>query len=272
MVNVNVRPQAPSRLALPAICLGYFMVILDATAVSLSLPALGRDVGGGVGALQWVVDGYTLTFAALLLMAGSLGDRYGARRVFCAGLGLFVVASAACGLAPGVVTLVVARLVQGAAAAVLVPCSLALVRAAYDDPRARARAVGVWGGVAGIAAASGPVIGGVLTQAVSWRLVFFVNVPIGLAALLTARRHVPPAGGHGRPGFDLPAQVTAIVALGVLTFALIEARTEGWASPVILGGFVAAALLVAAFTAVTRPTESSSKARSPRSESAMETG
>ncbi|GAA4521990.1 MFS transporter [Actinoallomurus oryzae] len=252
MVNVTVRPQAPSRLALPAICLGYFMVILDATAVSLSLPALGRDVGGGVGALQWVVDGYTLTFAALLLMAGSLGDRYGARRVFCGGLGLFVVASAACGLAPGVVTLVVARLVQGVAAAVLVPCSLALVRAAYDDPRARARAVGVWGGVAGIAAASGPVIGGVLTQTVSWRLVFFVNVPIGLAALLTARRHVPPAGGHGRPGFDLPAQATAILALVALTFALIEARTEGWASPVILGGLVAAGLLVAAFTAVER--------------------
>ncbi|MFB9833765.1 MFS transporter [Actinoallomurus acaciae] len=252
MVNVTVRPQAPSRLALPAICLGYFMVILDATAVSLSLPALGRDVGGGVGALQWVVDGYTLTFAALLLMAGSLGDRYGARRVFCAGLGLFVVASAACGLAPGAVTLVVARLVQGAAAAVLVPCSLALVRAAYDDPRARARAVGVWGGVAGIAAASGAVTGGVLTQAVSWRLVFFVNVPIGVAALLAARRHVPPAGGHGRPGFDLPAQATAIVALGVLTFALIEARTEGWTSPFILGGLVAAALLVVAFTAIER--------------------
>ncbi|MGI5228419.1 MFS transporter [Actinoallomurus sp. CA-142502] len=247
MVHVNVRPQTPSRLALPAICLGYFMVILDATAVNLSLPALGRDLGGGVGALQWVVDGYTLTFAALLLTAGSLGDRYGARRVFCGGLGLFVVASAACGLAPGAATLVAARLVQGAAAAVLVPCSLALVRAAYEDPGARARAVGVWGGVAGVAAASGPVIGGVLTQAVSWRLVFFVNVPIGLAALLMTRRHVPSAGGHGRPGFDLPAQATVIAALGVLTFALIEARTEGWAAPFILGGFAAAALLIAVF-------------------------
>jgi DHA2 family methylenomycin A resistance protein-like MFS transporter len=252
LTDVNVRAPAPSRSALPAICLGYFMVILDATAVNLSLPALGRDLGGGVGALQWVVDGYTLTFAALLLTAGSLGDRYGARRVFCGGLALFLVASAACGLAPGAATLVVARLVQGAAAAVLVPCSLALVRAAYEDPGARARAVGVWGGVAGVAAASGPVIGGVLTQVVSWRLVFFVNVPIGLAALLLTRRHVPAADGHGRPGFDLPAQATVIAALGVLTFALIEARTEGWTSPFILGGFVAAALLIAVFIVVER--------------------
>lgn len=252
MVNVSVRPRETSRLALPAICLGYFMVILDATAVNLSLPALGADLGGGVGALQWVVDGYTLTFAALLLSAGSLGDRFGAHRVFQVGLGVFVVASAACGLAPGTGALVAVRLVQGAAAAVLVPSSLALLGAAYDDPGARARAVGVWGGVAGIAAASGPVIGGVLTQVASWRLVFFINVPIGLLALLLTVRYVPRAGGHGRRGFDLPAQVAAVAALGVLTFALIEARTEGWTSPVILGGFAAAAALIAVFVAVER--------------------
>lgn len=253
MLNVGVRPtRATSRLTLPASCLGYFMVILDATAVNLSLPALGRDLGGDVGALQWVVDGYTLTFAALLLSAGSLGDRFGARRAFAAGLALFVAASAACGLAPGPGSLVAARLLQGAAAAVLVPSSLALLGAAYDDPAARARAVGVWGGVAGVAAASGPVIGGVLTQVVGWRLVFFVNVPIGLAALLLTFRYVPRAAGHGRRGFDLPAQAVAIAALGALTFALIEARTRGWASPVILGGFAAAAVLAAAFVAVER--------------------
>lgn len=255
MVNAGVRAHSETTiapLALPAICLGYFMVILDATAVNLSLPALGHDLGGGVGALQWVVDGYTLTFAALLLSAGSLGDRFGAHRVFCAGLGVFVLASAACGLAPGAGSLVLARLVQGAAAAVLVPSSLALLGAAYGDPGARARAVGIWGGVAGIAAASGPVVGGVLTQAVSWRLVFFVNVPIGLAALLLTIRYVPRAGGHGRRGFDLPAQVAAVAALGVLTFALIEARTRGWASPVILGGFAAAVVLAAVFTGVER--------------------
>jgi DHA2 family methylenomycin A resistance protein-like MFS transporter len=241
-----------SRLALPAICLGYFMVILDATAVNLSLPALGEDLGGGVGALQWVVDGYTLTFAALLLSAGSLGDRFGAHRIFRAGLGLFVAASAACGLAPGAGSLVAARLIQGAAAAILVPSSLALLGAAYDEPGARARAVGIWGGVAGVAAASGPVVGGVLTQAVSWRLVFFINVPIGLAALLLTVRYVPRTAGHGRRGFDLPAQLAAIAALAALTFALIEARSQGWGAPVIIGGFAVAALLTVVFVGLER--------------------
>jgi DHA2 family methylenomycin A resistance protein-like MFS transporter len=247
MVQAGPHTRPASRLALPAICLGYFMVILDATAVNLSLPALGRELGGDVGTLQWVVDGYTLTFAALLLSAGSLGDRFGAHRIFCAGLVLFVVSSAACGVAPGAGSLVAARLVQGVAAAVLVPSSLALLGAAYSDTGARARAVGIWGGVAGIAAASGPVIGGVLTQAASWRLVFFINVPIGLAALLLTLRYVPRAAGHGRRGLDLPAQAAAIAALGALTFALIEARADGWTSPVILGGFAAAALLVVVF-------------------------
>jgi MFS transporter, DHA2 family, methylenomycin A resistance protein len=239
-----------SRFALPAICLGYFMVILDATAVNLSLPALGRDIGGGVGALQWVVDGYTLTFAASLLSAGSLGDRFGANRIFCGGLGLFVAASAACGLAPGAGSLVAARLVQGVAAAVLVPSSLALLRAAYDDPGARARAVGVWGGVSGVAAASGPVVGGVLTQVASWRLVFFINAPIGLAALLLTVRYVPRPPGHGRRGFDLPAQAVAIGGLGVLTFTLIEARS--WGTPVILAAFAATAVLVVVFVGLER--------------------
>ena len=251
-VNAGVSARETSRLALPAICLGYFMVILDATAVNLSLPALGQDLGGGVGSLQWVIDGYTLTFAALLLSAGSLGDRLGAHRTFAAGLAVFVVASAACGLAPGIGSLIAARLVQGTAAAVLVPSSLALLGAAYDDPGARARAVGVWGGVSGIAAASGPVLGGVLTEAVSWRLVFFINVPVGLVALLLTVRYVPRAAGHGRRGFDLSAQVAAIGALTALTFALIEVRSRGWGSGVILGGFAVAALLAVVFAGVER--------------------
>ncbi|GAA4601535.1 MFS transporter [Actinoallomurus liliacearum] len=244
--------QRTRALPLVAICLGYFMVIIDATAVSLSLPALGRDLGGGLGVLQWVVDGYTLAFATLLLSAGALGDRVGPHRVFCAGLTLFTVASAACGLAPTAGALVVARLVQGAAAAILVPSSLALLQAAHPDPRAQARAVGVWGGVAGIAAAFGPVVGGVLTDAASWRLVFFVNVPIGLAALLLTVRYVVRPEGHGRRGLDLGAQAAAVAALGLLTFALIQARTRGWVSPIVLGGLAVAVLSAAAFVAVER--------------------
>jgi MFS transporter, DHA2 family, methylenomycin A resistance protein len=248
-------PETETRtrpLPLIAICLGYFMVILDATAVNLSLPALGRDLGGGLGVLQWVIDGYTLTFAALLLSAGALGDRLGARRVFSAGLTLFVVASAACGLAPNIAILIVARLVQGAGAAILVPSSLALLQASHPDRRARARAVGIWGGIAGGAAALGPIVGGVLTQAVSWRLVFFINVPIGLAALaLTFRHVVRPQANPGR-GLDAAAQFAMVGALGLLTFGLIEARTRGWTSPVILGVFAVAALLGVAFVRIER--------------------
>jgi MFS transporter, DHA2 family, methylenomycin A resistance protein len=209
-------------MPLIAICLGYFMVILDATVVNVALPALGHDLGGGVSGLQWVVDGYTLVFAGLLLSSGSLGDRLGGRRVFQTGLLLFTLASAACAAAPSVPLLVAARVAQGLGAALLVPSSLALLRAAYDDPGERARAIGVWGAVAGIAAASGPVIGGVLVSALSWRAVFLLNLPVGIAGLLLARRHVPAAGERSGGGLDPLGQVLAIAALTTLTFGVIE--------------------------------------------------
>jgi MFS transporter, DHA2 family, methylenomycin A resistance protein len=209
-------------MPLIAICLGYFMVILDATVVNVALPALGRDLGGGVSGLQWVVDGYTLVFAGLLLSAGSLGDRLGGRRVFELGLLLFTLASAACAAAPSVPLLVEARVAQGLGAALLVPSSLALLRAAYHDPRERARAIGVWGAVAGIAAASGPVVGGVLVSVLSWRAVFLLNLPVGIAGLLLARRHLPASGERTGTGIDPAGQITGIAALTLLTFAVIE--------------------------------------------------
>lgn len=245
-------PPAGGAYAVIAICLGYFMVIMDATAVNLSLPQLGRELGGGLGVLQWVIDGYTLSFAALLLTAGSLGDRLGARDVFVAGLCLFAGASAVCGLAPSAGVLVAARFAQGTGAAVLVPSSLALLRASFADRAARAKAVGSWGGIAGVAAASGPVIGGALTEAISWRLVFFVNLPIGALALALTLRHVvrPPRRAGGR--LDPVAQLAAIGGLGALTFGLIEARTSGWAAPLVLGAFVAAVALCALFVRAER--------------------
>ena len=222
--------------ALVAVCLGYFMVILDTTIVNVALPALRADFGSTVGGLQWVVDGYLLMLAALLLSGGALADRLGARRVFQIGLATFVVASLGCGLAPNLGVLVATRVVQGVGAALSVPASLALLRAAYPDPRARARAIGVWGGVAGVAAAGGPILGGVLVAAFDWRWVFFVNVPIGLAAMVLTARYVPAPGPRPRP-LDPAAQAAGVVALAALTFALIEAGQSGFTAPVI-GAFV----------------------------------
>jgi MFS transporter, DHA2 family, methylenomycin A resistance protein len=234
-------------MPLIAICLGYFMVILDATVVNVALPALGRDLGGGVSGLQWVVDGYTLVFAGLLLSGGSLGDRLGGRGVFQAGLSLFTLASAACAAAPSVGLLVAARLLQGLGAALLVPSSLALLRAAYHDPRERARAVGAWAAVAGIAAASGPVVGGVLVAAASWRAVFLLNLPVGIAGLLLARRHLPVSGDRTGGGLDPPGQLTGIAALASLTLGLIEGGHSGWASPQALVPLVLSLPLWAGF-------------------------
>jgi MFS transporter, DHA2 family, methylenomycin A resistance protein len=226
-------------LPLIAVSLGYFMVILDATVVTVALPSLGRDLGGGVSDLQWVVDGYTLVFAGLLLSAGSLGDLLGGRRVFEAGLWLFTAASAACALAPSVPLLVAARLLQGLGAALLVPSSLALLRAAYPDARERARAVGVWGGVAGVAAASGPIVGGVAVSVVSWRAVFFVNVPIGLLGLWLAARHLPPRVERTGGGLDPVGQVAGVLALTLLTFGLIEGTLLPLvAFPVAMAAFI----------------------------------
>src|SRR4051794_1182363 len=210
-----------------ALALGYFMVILDVTVVNVALARIGHGLEAGTTALQWVVDGYTLVFAALLISGGALSDRLGARRVLLAGLALFVAASAACGLAPSAPVLVAARVAQGVGAALVVPASLALVRAAYADRAARARALGVWGGIAGVAAASGPLVGGALVTGIGWRSVFFVNVPVGLGAIALVLRRAPAPAPRAAT-LDLPAQVTGAIVLAALTFALIEAGARGW--------------------------------------------
>jgi DHA2 family methylenomycin A resistance protein-like MFS transporter len=163
--------------------LGFFVITLDALVVSVALPAISRELGGGITGLQWIIDGYTLMFAALLLFAGGHSDRIGGRRAFGIGLALFVAASAACALAPTIGVLVAARLAQGAGAAVMTPPSLALIREAYQDPAARARAIGIWALGGALASAVGPLVGGSLSL-LSWRLIFFVNLPVGLVALL----------------------------------------------------------------------------------------
>src|SRR5947209_2575886 len=173
--------------ALAAAVLGFFVITLDAVVVNVALPSIRRDLGAGMTGLQWVVDGYTLMFAALLLSAGALSDRAGARRAFAAGLAVFVAASAACGLAPSLAALVVARFVQGAAAAVMMPSSMALIGQAYPDPVKRLRAVAVWAMGGAVASSSGPVLGGFLTL-FTWRMIFCINLPVGAVALLLLAR------------------------------------------------------------------------------------
>ncbi|WP_330468353.1 MFS transporter [Streptomyces longwoodensis] len=212
-------------LALTAGLLGFTLVCLDASVVNVALPAIGSSLGGGMSGLQWVVDAYTLAFAALMLSTGAFSDRAGASRAYALGTAVFTLASAACGLAPGLPSLIGARVVQGVAAAVVLPASLALVRQAYPDPARRARAVAAWAAGGSAAVALGPVAGGVLTSAWDWRAIFFVNLPVGAAILLLLLR--APRSGRRPAPLDLPGQVTAVVALTALTFAVIERGVTG---------------------------------------------
>ncbi len=229
--------------------LGFFVVTLDAVVVNVTLPSIRADLGGGVAGLQWVVDGYTLMFAALLLTAGSVSDRIGARRAFSTGTVVFVLASTACGLAPALPVLVGARFVQGAAAAAMMPASMALIRQAFPDSAARARAVALWAMGGAVASSAGPVLGGVLTM-VDWRLIFFLNVPVGALALWLAS-HTQASPQRAVP-FDPVGQLTGVVAMSALTFAAIEAGSHGFGSATVLSAFALAAVALAGFVTAQR--------------------
>ncbi len=233
-------PRHPRVLV--AVCIGYFMAVLDSTVVNVALPDMARGLGTGIAGMQWVVDGYALLFASLLLTAGALGDRLGNRGTFVAGLALFTLASLLCGIAPNLGTLIAFRALQGVGAAVQVPASLALLRHAYHDPAERAQAIGIWAAATGLAVAAGPVVGGILTHAWTWRSVFLVNLPVGVLGILLTLRHVPPVPPHHDGELDIKAQVLGIVALGALTFGLIQGGVWGWSSaPVILALLLAIA-------------------------------
>ncbi len=209
------------------------MVILDTTIVNVALPAVGAGLHSTVTGLQWVVDGYTLVFAALLLASGSACDRLGGRRVFVVGLATFTSGSALCAIAPSITLLVGARLVQGVGAAMLLPASLAVLASSFPDPRAKARAIGTWAAVGGAAMAVGPVAGGALVDIAGWRSIFVVNLPTGAFALLMACRYLaetPRRAGR----FDLLGQALAAAALAFVTLALVEAGSLGWTSPIVL--------------------------------------
>lgn len=226
------------QMPLIALCLGFFMVIIDVTIVNVALPNMAKSLSGDVSWLQWVVDGYTLTFACLLLSAGNLGDRMGAKIAFQCGLILFVLTSLGCGLAPSFWVLAVFRLIQGIAGALLVPTSLALINASYGNNQERAYAIGIWASIGGIAAAAGPILGGILTAWFGWRAVFFVNVPIGLIGALLTAKYVANPTGSPKGSFDFPGQILGIISISALAFGLIEAGRLGWLSPLVVTAFV----------------------------------
>src|SRR6266852_1752320 len=205
-----LRPASSAQILVAAL-LGFFLLSLDATAVNVALPGIGRTLGGTTAGLQWVVDAYTLMFAALLISAGAVSDRVGAKRLYATGLAAFLIASAACGLAPALGFLVGGRAVQGSAAAVMLPASLALVRQAFAEPARRLKAIAQWSVGGAVAIAAGPVAGGVLTSAVSWRAIFVVNLPVGLVTLALLAR--APRSPRRAVPLDPAGQVTAIVAL-----------------------------------------------------------
>ena len=233
------------RWVITASVLGSGIAFLDGTVVNVALPAIGEDLGGGLAGLQWTVDGYLLTLGALLLLGGSLGDLYGRRRMFVAGLVAFTAASAVCGIAPSMGALVAARAVQGVGGALLVPGSLALLAASFA-PEDRGAAVGAWSGLAGVATALGPFLGGWLVDAVSWRLVFLINVPLAAVAVVLTLRHVPESrdleASH-RP--DLAGALAATVGLAGVVFALIEGPVDGASARVLVSGGVGVAALIA---------------------------
>jgi MFS transporter, DHA2 family, methylenomycin A resistance protein len=236
--------------ALLATSLGFGVVQLDVSVVNVAIKPIGADLGSSVSGLQWVVNAYTVTFAALILSAGALGDRIGAKRVFLAGFVVFTSASALCGLAPDLVVLCAARAVQGIGAAALVPCSLTLLNHAYHDSDARARAVGLWAAGASVALSAGPLIGGLLIAAAGWRAIFFINLPIGLLAIGLTIRYVRETPRSQDRSVDLPGQAAAILALTALAAAMVAGGQRGFADPFVLGGFGLASAAGVAFVLI----------------------
>ena len=244
--------SAAGRWVIAATVLGSGMASIDATVVGIALPTIGREFHASFGTLQWVVTGYTLALAALLLLGGSLGDHFGRRRVFTIGVVWFTVASAACAVAPGSTVLIVTRVLQGVGAALLTPGSLAILQASFRDDD-RGSAIGAWSGLGGVATAAGPLLGGYLVTAGSWRWIFLINLPVGAVVLFVSVRHVPESRDPTATShLDLGGAALATVALASITFGLIEGPTRGWGTPLIVSVLVVGAVAAAAFVLVER--------------------
>jgi EmrB/QacA subfamily drug resistance transporter len=239
--------NARGRWVLFAMVLGSGVVFLDSTAVNVALPSIGRTFGVGLADLQWIITAYTLTLSAFLLLGGALGDRFGRRRIFLIGLIWFTVASMVCGVAPSPQLLIAARAAQGIGGALLTPGSLAIIEASFR-PDERGRAIGAWSGFGGVFGAVGPLLGGLLVQSVSWRLVFFINVPIAALTIWVVVRHVPESRQPGDLGpLDLRGPFLAAFGFGGVIYALIEGPSRGWTTAPIVASLAAGIVFLGAF-------------------------
>jgi EmrB/QacA subfamily drug resistance transporter len=238
--------------ALLAVSLATFMTYLDNNIINVAIPVIQRDLHLSTAGLEWVVSGYILVFASLLLAGGRLGDIFGRRRLFMIGLGVFTAASLVAGLAGSADILIASRAVQGLGAALVTPTTLAIISAAYPEPRERTAAVGIWSAVGALALAVGPLLGGLISQHLSWGWIFFINVPVGLATMALGLWAIAAESTQGaqRRRIDLPGLVTSALALFALTYALIEGHDKGWTSAVILGSFAVSAVFGIVFVAL----------------------
>ncbi len=235
------------RVILTSCCLSLLIVSMDATIVNVAIPAIRSDLVATPSQMQWVVDIYTLVLASLLILAGAAGDRFGRRKVFQIGLGIFAFGSLLCSIAPDIHTLIGARLVQGLGGSMMNPVALSIISQVFYRPVERARALGIWGSVVGISMALGPVVGGLLIHVVGWRAVFWINLPICVAAILLTAKFVPESRSSTMRDIDPIGQMLAVVALFGTVFALIEGPVLGWTDPVLLTIATTALLALLAF-------------------------
>jgi EmrB/QacA subfamily drug resistance transporter len=235
------------RIGILMICsMSLLIVGLDVTIVNVALPSIGRSFDASVSGLQWTIDGYTLVLASLLMLSGATADRLGRRRTFVIGLSVFSAASLLCSVAPSLELLVVFRMIQAVGGSMLNPVAMAIITNTFTDPRERAQAVGVWGSVVGVSMALGPVLGGVLVTGLGWRSIFWINIPVGLAAIALSVRYIPESKAPRPRRIDPAGQVLVILLLSSLTFAIIEAPRRGWTSPLIVAAFAVTVLALVA--------------------------
>jgi EmrB/QacA subfamily drug resistance transporter len=244
-------PETRKWWTLAAVAFGLFMIMLDNTVVTVALPAIQEDLGADLSALEWIVTGYALTFAAVMLTGGKLADLLGRRLIFVVGLAIFTLSSLACGLAGSEELLIAARIAQGVGAALMNPATLSIISATFP-PQQRGMAIGIWAGVSALALAIGPLVGGLLTEHLSWHWIFFVNIPVGVLAVAASYLFITESKDDTHESMDLPGLATSALGLFALTYGLIEANSYGWTSGRIVGSFVVAVVSLTAFVVIER--------------------